>query len=328
MSKPRVYIDGQEGTTGLRIRELLSDRDDLELTLIEVEDRKNTHVRRQFLNDADVAILCLPDDAAGEALNLLDPAAGTRIIDTSTVRRIRADWIYGVPELSATQRQAIRDGDRVANCGCYPVGFLLAVRPLVDAGLIKASASLTINAVSGYSGGGRPMVENYRALPSGPDQDAGRPLCLYGLGQDHKHLAEMSAFSGLSHTPLFVPSVDHSFCGMLTSTPVPAVAWADHVDAEAVWQVWNERYGDEPFVRPISPSAAASHLRDGRFLDLDGCNFTNRLDLFVFGQPGVGLVLVGRLDNLGKGASGNAVQCLNLMIGVDETTGLTDSPAV
>ena len=323
MSRPAIYIDGQEGTTGLRIRDLLSGRADLDLRLIPDENRKDLETRRRLLNEADLAILCLPDAAAAEALELLAPGAGTRVIDTSTERRVDPAWVYGLPELSPEQRQAIRTAPRVANCGCYPVGFILAVRPLIEAGLLDAAAPLTVNAVSGYSGGGRRMIEEYRERP-GVDGEAGFPLCLYGLDGDHKHLPEMQRFSLSRQPPLFVPSVDQAFCGMLTSTPIPAAAWRwPGTTAERIFEVWSDRYAGEPFVRPVEPSEAPDHLRDGRFLDLGGANHTNRLDLFVFGRPDLGLVLVGREDNLGKGASGNAVQCLNLMLGVDETTGLT-----
>ena len=320
--RPAIYIDGQEGTTGLRIRDLLAGRGDLDLRLVPGDERKDPEARRQLLNEADLAILCLPDEAAAEALELLAPGAGTRVIDTSTARRVDPDWVYGLPELSPDQRQAIRTAPRVANCGCYPVGFILAVRPLIEAGLLDAGAPLTVNAVSGYSGGGRRMIEEYQAHP-GAGGDAGLPLALYGLEGDHKHLAEMQRFSLSRQPPLFVPSVDHAFCGMLTSTPIPAAAWRrPGTTPRQVHDLWSERYEGEPFVRPVDPADAASDLRDGGFLDLGGANHTNRLDLFVFGRPEVGLVLVGREDNLGKGASGNAVQCLNLMLGADETTGL------
>ena len=323
MSRPTIYIDGQEGTTGLRIRDLLAGRDDLDLRLIPDADRKDLEARSRLLNEADLAILCLPDDAAAEALELLDPDAGTRVIDTSTARRVDPAWVYGLPELSPEQREAIRSAPRVANCGCYPVGFILAVRPLIEAGLLDAGEPLTVNAVSGYSGGGRGMIEEYRDHP-GSDGHAGLPLALYGLEGDHKHLPEMRRFSLSDHPPLFVPSVDHAFCGMLTSTPVPAAAWRRQgTTPQQVHDVWSQRYGGEPFVRAVDPAEAPDHLRDGRFLDLGGANLTNRLDLFVFGRPEIGLVLVGREDNLGKGASGNAVQCLNLMLGMDETRGLT-----
>jgi N-acetyl-gamma-glutamyl-phosphate reductase len=324
VSPPNIFIDGQEGTTGLRIRDLLGRRDDLALRLIPAADRKDLEARRQMLNDADVAILCLPDDAAAEALDLLSAASSTRIIDTSTARRVHPDWVYGLPEVSPSQREAIRAAARVANCGCYPVGFILAVRPLIEAGLLNADTPLTVNAVSGYSGGGRRMIEAYQGQPAKADGDAAVPLCLYGLEGGHKHVAEMRHFSLSRHAPLFVPSVDHTYCGMLTSTPIPAAGWSQRgTTAEQVYEVWRERYGGEPFVRPVPPSEAPGHMRDGRYLDLSDANLTNRLDLFVFGDVEVGLVLVGREDNLGKGASGNAVQCLNLMLGLDETTGLS-----
>lgn len=323
MSVPKIYIDGQEGTTGLRIRELLADRRDIEQVLIAPEDRKDVAVRRRHLSSVDLAILCLPDDAAGEAVELIDNPDAL-VIDTSSARRTVSGWVYGLPELRPQQREAIRTAQRVANPGCYPVGFLLAVRPLIDAGLIDAATPLTINAVSGYSGGGRRMIEAYQAAPAvEPAGDAALPLGLYSLELEHKHLPEMHKYSLCEHAPLFVPSVDHSFCGMLVSTPLPAACLAgDKVTPKDVWKVWRDRYGDEPFVRPIAPGDAADAMRDGRFLDLAGCNYTNRVDLFVFGREDIGLVLVGRQDNLGKGASGNAVQCMNLMLGLDETAGL------
>ncbi|NKB68032.1 MAG: N-acetyl-gamma-glutamyl-phosphate reductase [Candidatus Latescibacteria bacterium] len=320
MNKPRIFIDGQEGTTGLRIRQMLAQRQDLELMLIPTAERKNEKKRAEFLNRADLAILCLPDEAAAEAIALVENPA-TRIIDTSTPRRVQGDWIYGLPEISAQQRDAIRTATRVANVGCYPVGFILAVRPLVEAGLLDPAAPLTINAVSGYSGGGRKMIESYRQAASAQSGETALPLGLYSLGERHKHIAEMYRYSLLQHPPLFTPSVAHAHCGMLVSTPIPSA----HLTGPApppgqVYQIWRDYYHDAPFVQPQDPEA--THLlRDSKSLDLEGCNHTNRLELYVFGDKR-GLVLVGRLDNLGKGASGNAVQCLNLMLGCDETRGL------
>ncbi|MFH1572062.1 MAG: N-acetyl-gamma-glutamyl-phosphate reductase, partial [Gemmatimonadota bacterium] len=221
MARPRIYIDGQEGTTGLRIRELLGGRDDLEQELIPAARRRDPEARREYLNRVDLAILCLPDDAAGEAVALIDSPA-VRVIDTSTARRTAAGWVYGLPELEPGQRQAIRAARRVANPGCYPVGFLLAVRPLVEAGLLDPGTPLTVNAVSGYSGGGRRMIETYQSAAPAARGDAPMPLCLYGLDLQHKHLAEMQHYSLCQRAPLFVPSVDHAFCGMVTSTPIPA----------------------------------------------------------------------------------------------------------
>ena len=321
MDKPRIFIDGQEGTTGLRIRQMLAARPDLNLMLIPPAERKNNQARADFLNRADLAILCLPDEAAAQAIDLVENPS-TRLIDTSTPRRVEDGWIYGLPEISPRQRRTIRTATRVANCGCYPVGFILAVRPLVEAGLIDPCARLAVNAVSGYSGGGRKMIEDYdQAAPAARPGDAAIPLSLYNLGQRHKHVPEMHRFSLLQHPPLFVPSVAHAYCGMLVSTPIPSI----HLTTAAatpgrVYQIWRDYYRDAPFVQAVAPEAP-DLLRDGKFLDLEGCNSTNRLELRAFGHDR-GLVLVGRLDNLGKGASGNAVQCLNLMLGCDETRGL------
>ena len=322
MAKPAIYIDGQEGSTGLRIRELLGDRDDIDLRLIPESERKETEIRASFLRAADLAILCLPDDAAAEAIELAS-GADTRIIDTSTARRTHHDWVYGLPELEPAQREAIRTADRVANPGCYPVGFILAVRPLIKAGILPAGVPLTVNAVSGYSGGGRRMIEAYQGAPASRKAagDAPLPLALYNLDNPHKHVAEMQKFSLTRHPPIFVPSVDHTYSGMLVCTPIPAANLVSTATAESICSVWKEQYCGEPFVRVISPGEASAQLRDGRFLDLGEANCTNRVELFAFGDDR-GVVLVGRQDNLGKGASGNAVQCMNLMLGFEESKGL------
>jgi N-acetyl-gamma-glutamyl-phosphate reductase len=317
MNKPTIYIDGQEGTTGLRIREMLGPREDVEVLLIPAEKRKDPEVRAEFLNRADLSVLCLPDEAAAEALAMIENPE-VRVIDTSSERRVDSEWVYGLPEISAEHKERICAAKRVANCGCYPVSFILAVRPLIEQGLLSAEAPLTINAVSGYSGGGRRMVEEYAAVREG---DARRVFCLYGLDGDHKHLPEIWKYSLCQKQPIFVPAVDHSFCGMVVSTPVPSAFFArGGVGKQAVYEVWSEFYRDSPLVRLVDPVDGG--LREGKFLDLDGLSYTNLVELSVWGDAERGLVLVGRLDNLGKGASGNAVQCLNLMLGFDETAGL------
>lgn len=325
MPRPRIYIDGQQGTTGLRLQQMLEDRQDLELLRIPPEERKNPRVRAEFLAAADLAILCLPDEAAAEALELAGTSSA-RIIDTSTARRVHPDWVYGLPEISPEQKAAIRTAPRVANCGCYPVSFILALRPLIQAGLLDPNAAYTVNAVSGYSGGGRKMIEAYEQAPRAQrPADAALPLCLYSLEGGHKHLAEMHQFSLVAHQPLFVPSVAQAYCGMLVSIPLPPGHLARAgISVQQIWEVWQAAYADCPFVRPVPPAENAAQLREGKFLDLEGCNFTNRVELYAFGKPDQGLVLVGRLDNLGKGASGNAVQCMNLMLGAAETTGLVN----
>ena len=314
MKKPAVYIDGQEGTTGLRIRQMLAGREDVEVLLIPPEHRRDRHARAEFLNHADLCVLCLPDDAAAEALDLLENPQ-TKVIDTSTARRVHSEWVYGLPEISPAHKEQIRRAQKVANCGCYPVGFILAVRPLISQGLLLPTAPLAINAVSGYSGGGKAMIAEYE------EEGDHKPFCLYGLDGAHKHLPEIWKFSGCEKQPLFVPSVDHSFCGMVVSTPVPTELFAHpRVNRQAVYEIWRTYYEDCPFVKVVAPQDAV--LRDDKFLDLTGLSHTNFVELSVWGDPEQGLVLVGRLDNLGKGAAGNAVQCLNLMLGCDETAGL------
>ena len=321
MNKPTVYIDGQEGTTGLRIREMLAPREDVEVLLIPAEQRKDPRVRAEYLNRADLCVLCLPDDAAAEALTMIENPQ-TKVIDTSTARRIDPEWVYGLPEISGEHKERIRQAMRVANCGCYPVSVILAVRPLIQQGLLSAEAPLTINAVSGYSGGGRQMVEQYAEAPAAKREgDARNPLCLYGLDGGHKHVPEIWQFSLSEKQPIFVPAVDHSFCGMVVSTPVPAEFFVESgVAPERVYEVWRQHYRDSPLVKLVDP--ADDVLRDGKYLDIDALSYGNFIELSVWGDAERGLVLVGRLDNLGKGASGNAVQCLNLMLGFDETTGL------
>ena len=322
MSRPKVYIDGQSGTTGLRIREMLGARDDVDLLRIPESERRDPLARSAFLVRADLAILCLPDEAAREAVALAGRGA-TRIIDTSTAHRIDSGWVYGLPELREGQREAIRGAARVANPGCYPQSFVLALRPLIEAGVLAPSLPFTVNAVSGYSGGGRRMVERYEAPSSAAGSaPSGTALRLYGLDRAHKHLPEMQRYSSAERPPLFVPSVDDTRCGMLVSVPLPA-PWLRGLTRERVFEIWRVRYAGEPFVRPRAPEESdATLLREGGFLDLGDCNHTNRLELMVFGEASRGLVLVGRLDNLGKGASGNAVQCMNLMLGFDERRGL------
>lgn len=320
MSAPVVFIDGQHGTTGIRIASLLAARQDLELIRIDDARRKDRAARAECLRAADVAVLCLPDAASAQALALLE-GNDTRVIDTSSARRTHPAWVYGLPEMSREQRAAIRGAPRVANPGCYPQGVILALRPLIESGRVDAGCPFTVNAVSGYSGGGRQMVEAYQASPATTAGEAGIPLSLYGLAGDHKHLPEMHRFSGARDVPLFVPSVDHRYCGMLVSMPLPA-AWLGGLTREDVHAVWRERYQGESLVRALSLRECDAALREGKYLDLPDEGMGNALDLLVFGNTASGLVLVARLDNLGKGASGNAVQCLNLMLDLEETRGL------
>ena len=313
-----VFIDGQAGTTGLRIRERLAARGDVTLMEVPEPSRKDPEVRRRYLNEADVVILCLPDDAAREAMRLIS-SNHVRVLDASTAHRVADGWVYGLPELDEHQRGRIREAARVGNPGCYPTGFVLLVRPLVDAGIVSPGAYLSCHAVSGYSGGGRRLIERYEA------RGAGRPEALwpvrpYALGLDHKHLPEMARYSGIGRAPVFSPMVGHFARGMLTMVPLHTGTLGEGATAGTVHDRLAARYRDEPCVQ-VFPLGAEDVL-DAGFLDPSSANGTDRIELFVYGRD-ARIMLVARLDNLGKGASGAAVQNLNVMIGAEELAGLT-----
>jgi N-acetyl-gamma-glutamyl-phosphate reductase len=315
----KVFIDGQEGTTGLQIHARLRERDDLELLQIEPDRRKDPEARREIMRSADLVILCLPDQAAIEAVQLAAP--GTRILDASTAHRVAPGWVYGLPELEPEQRARIRSAERVSNGGCYAMGFLLALRPLIDAGIIARDYPITAHAQSGYSGGGKKLIQ---AFTSHAHSDEGpspswtvRP---YALGLAHKHVAEMQRYARLEYAPLFAPSVGNYYQGMLVQIPLHARALAKRGTPEGLQQVLAQRYRGERFVR-VLPLGAPEELDDG-YLSATKLNHTNDVELMVFGRPEQ-LLLVARLDNLGKGAAGAAVQNLNLMLGCEESTGLS-----
>jgi N-acetyl-gamma-glutamyl-phosphate reductase len=315
---PRVYIDGHVGTTGLRIRDWLVRRGDLELLTLSEAQRKDASARRERLTEADLAVLCLPDEAAREAAAWAE-AGATRVLDASTAHRISPGWTYGLPELPG-QRESIAAADRVTNPGCYPTSVILLVRPLVDAGLVPEEAPLAIHALSGYSGGGRPLIERW-------EDAAGDLLDLeyeapYALDRSHKHIPELQRFTGLSHEPVFVPAVGPFRCGMRVQVPLHAAALAREATGKAIWEALAERYRRERFVR-VLPLAESLDV-DERSFDPKVCNDTNRIDLHVLPHPSGHVLLMGILDNLGKGASGTAIQNLNLMLGLGEATGLTD----
>ena len=309
----KVFIDGHAGTTGLEIGTRLCQRHDLEILRIADADRKNADARRRCLNAADVVILCLPDDAAREAVALLENP-DTKVLDASTAHRVADGWTYGLPELQKQQRACIRRANRVSNPGCYPTGFLLAMRTLVDAGLAPRDLLVSVTAVSGYSGGGRSMIERYQS------DDPAQPPKTYGLDLAHKHVPEMRVHAGLVNTPLFVPTVAPYYRGMLVQIPLANAQLAGVTHAWQVQQALAERFSGEPFVE-VLPLQAETALDDG-FLSPLATNNTNRIELLVFGNAHWSLV-VARLDNLGKGAAGAAVQNLNLMLGVAENEGLS-----
>lgn len=310
----RVFVDGQEGTTGLRIHEMLARRSDIEVLRIDADRRKDSAERARLLNAADVAFLCLPDAAAREAAALVDNPR-TCLIDASTAHRTDPGWVFGLPELAPDQRACIRASKRIANPGCHASAFILLLRPLVDAGLVPAQAALSATSITGYSGGGKKMIEQYQAGDD-PRLQAPRP---YALALAHKHLPEMMAHTGLQVRPVFMPIVASFYKGLVVSVPLHHAQLAAGTDSAALHRALHQRYAGERWVN-VMPLGDPATIEDG-FLDVQACNDTNRSDLFVFPGQGQSL-LVARLDNLGKGASGAAVQAMNVHLGLDEGLGL------
>ena len=310
----RVFIDGEAGTTGLQIRERLVGRRDLELVSIDPTRRKDPAARAEMLNGADAVILCLPDDAAREAVALIDNPA-VKVIDASTAHRTADGWVYGFAELDGGQRAKIAGATRVSNPGCYPTGAIALIRPLVDAGLLPADWPVTVNAVSGYSGGGKGMIAEFEDA-SAPDHTS-VPYRIYAMGLEHKHVGEMRRHGGLTHEPLFAPAVGRYAQGMIVEVPLQLWALPGTPKLADLHGALAAHYAEERFVEVVSPDEAATL----KTLDPEGLNGTNRMRLFVFGN-GEQARLVALLDNLGKGASGAAVQNLNLMLGLDEGAGL------
>ncbi len=321
-----VFIDGEAGTTGLQIRERLEARSDIEILSIDPARRKDPTARAELLNVADAVVLCLPDEAAREAVALIENPS-VKVVDASTAHRVADGWAYGFAELHRGQRDAIRASTRVANPGCYPTGFIALVRPLVDAGLVPADFPLTVNAISGYSGGGKGLIGEFEGPAPEGTHDVFRA---YGLPLAHKHLPEMQAYAGLSHPPLFAPAVGRYAQGMLVEVPLQLWALPGKPDPSDLHVALEAHYAGERFVEVASGAECAElqKVRAGaagyvQALDPEALNGTNRMRLFVFGNAQTGQArLVALLDNLGKGASGAAVQNLNLMLGLDEAAGL------
>jgi N-acetyl-gamma-glutamyl-phosphate reductase len=308
--KPKIFIDGEHGTTGLQIRARLAKRHDLEVISIPEAERRNRAMREDFLKSADIAILCLPDDAAKEAVTLLDGHNSVRVIDTSTAHRVHPDWAYGFAEMDAAQRGKIASARLVANPGCYPTGVIGLIRPLVAAGILPADYPVSVNAVSGYTGGGKQMIAQMEDAAN-PDHISSAHF-LYGLLLQHKHVGEMKMHGLLAKRPIFSPSVGRFAQGMLVQVPLHLDHLKEGADTEAIHAALSDYYAWQSVVEvvPLEKSRALARL------DPEELNEHDIMRLYVFGTEGNGQVnLVAQLDNLGKGASGAAVQNMDLMLG-------------
>ena len=313
--KTKIFIDGSEGTTGLRINERFRGRDDLEILPIAPELRKDPAERKRLINASDITILCLPDAAAKEAVSFVENDH-VRIIDTSTAHRTEPGWAYGFPELSPEFRERIRTGKRIANPGCHASGFIALVYPLVREGILPADYPVTSFSLTGYSGGGKKMIAQYEAEGRDKSLDAPRE---YGLNQQHKHLKEMTLITGLSRKPVFTPIVADYYSGMIVSVPLDAGLLKRSLPPEEMRDFFAGYYKGEKFLK-VAPFG--SEAESSGFLSGNAASGWDGMEIFVTGSDEGRLLLSARFDNLGKGASGAAVQSLNIMMGCPEDTGL------
>lgn len=312
----KVFIDGAAGTTGLEIRDRLADRKDLSLMALDDATRKDPSARAAALNEADLVILCLPDDAAREAVALIDNP-DVRIIDASNAHRTDEDWTYGFPELAKGHRKVIKKSARVSNPGCYSQSFVALVGPLVEEGLISVESAVTCNAVSGYSGGGRAMIAEFENTSS--DNFSKVVLQTYGLSLEHKHVEEMRVHSGLTYRPLFAPSVARFYRGMLVEVPLQLWSFPGSVNPSMVHEIYMDAYHGEALIEV----ASQEEVEAKKTLDAEELKNTNRMKIYVFSSESRNQArIVAVLDNLGKGAAGSMVQNLNIMTRAKETLGL------
>ena len=305
----KIYIDGQSGTTGLRIRERLAERDDVQVLVIPEEKRKDTEARREKLNTADIVFLCLPDAASIEAVSMIENPA-VKVLDTSTAHRTNPAWAYGFPELGKDFYEKIRTSTRIAVPGCHASGFIALVRPLVENGLLKPTARLTATSLTGYSGGGKNMIADYGSNDRSALLDVPRQ---YALGQTHKHLPEMKAYTGLDTPPVFLPIVGDFYSGMEVTVPLFSADLGGATPSELL-ELYHRTYDGTPLVR-------VSDVSENGFLSAVALGGKDSMEIAVFGNQDR-LTVTARYDNLGKGASGAAVECLNILLGVDPTQNL------
>jgi N-acetyl-gamma-glutamyl-phosphate reductase len=314
----KVFVDGQEGTTGLKINERLRGRDDIELLVIDPGKRKDVRERKNIINESDITFLCLPDKAAIESASLVENS-NTRLIDASTAHRTNEAWAYGFPELGPEYREKIRKSSRISVPGCYATGFSALVYPLVKEGILPRDYPVTCHAVSGYSGGGKKRISEYASAD--PDDESMKSPRFYALTLQHKHLPEMQKTCGLAHPPLFTPIIGPYYKGMTVAIPLYSAMLPHKNTAGSVCDFLSQYYEGERFIKVIDYESEGG-IKDG-FLCATGCNGTNNLEIYVRGND-KHILLIARLDNLGKGASGAAVQCMNIMLGIDEATGLEE----
>lgn len=312
--KKKIFVDGLSGTTGLKIHERLNLYSELEMIIIDYEKRRDPQERAKCLNEADVVFLCLPDDAAKEAVSLVTNPA-TKIIDASTAYRTAPGWTYGLPELSKEHREAVQSCKRLSNPGCHATAFLLAAYPLVKKGVIAADYPITCQSLTGYSGGGKALIEKYESNEGKNDYSkAPRP---YALSLNHKHLPEITVHAGLSEAPLFVPILGNNYKGMAVMLPLHTKLLSKKLTGKNVQELLDEHYAGEKFIK-VMPYGDETLLFDGA-VDITACNDTNMAEIFVFGNDAKGTAIVmTRIDNLGKGASGAAIQNMNIMLGFAE----------
>jgi N-acetyl-gamma-glutamyl-phosphate reductase len=315
MAKYTVFVDGQEGTTGLEINERLQKRDDVEILKIASDKRKDIEERAKLLNQADVVFLCLPDDAAKESVALISNPS-TRVIDGSTAHRIIDGWAYGIPELSMEHRKAIENAKRVCVPGCFAAGFNMLMYPLVKEGFVPANYPVSCHAVTGYSGGGKRLIAIYESEEN--KQKLNSP-CFYALTLQHKHLPEMRKHSGLLNNPIFTPIVSKYYRGMTVAIPLNVDLLSKQTTAAEVSFFYRDYYNGQKFVKTL-PFNIQEEFEWG-YMNAESCNYTNNIEIMSFGDDRQ-ILVVSRLDNLGKGASGSAIQNMNVMLGLDETCGL------